>query len=133
MTDCGGGATKIGDVHRELLAAAITTPPGEPADIAVGRLILSAGIPMVIDRTARSTLVMVERGSLDITATGSVVERAPGEVQLIPQTTRTTIGSSGDGPVVAVVVMMTPAGANTDQLNAVGLASTRNLSSSPQE
>jgi hypothetical protein len=111
MTDRTGGTAETEDIHRERLVAAIATAPGEPADVFLGRLILSPGRPLSIDAPAGSTLFIVERGILGDARDSSGVERVPREVHLVSSGKQATIRTNGDDPLVAVLVAVSPSGA----------------------
>jgi mannose-6-phosphate isomerase-like protein (cupin superfamily) len=109
MTDRLGDASDSGDVHSERVAATIALPPGIPAAITLGRIILPPGGSIVVNRTGGPALVILERGLLGATRDGREVERASGDAELVPSGEWLTIRSTGDEPLASLLLTIAPA------------------------
>jgi mannose-6-phosphate isomerase-like protein (cupin superfamily) len=113
MTDRVRAGTGSGRVHREQLATAIASDPGVSAAVTVERITLSPSTSAVIDETTGPMLVLIEQGPFGATSDAMEVERAPGDVRLVPPGERATLRSNGEDPLAVLLLTVTPAEASS--------------------
>jgi mannose-6-phosphate isomerase-like protein (cupin superfamily) len=111
MTDHTGDVP--GAIRSERLAATIAMAPGAPVELSVGRTVLAQDGSIVADSTAGPVVLVVERGLLGGTRDGQGVERAPGEVELVPRGALATLHSTGEAPLAMLLLTIAPVESDT--------------------
>jgi predicted ester cyclase len=83
--------------------------PSGPATVALGRLTLAPGESFAADGPVAPRLVIVEAGSLQLEAPGApATTLSAGNGAVIPSAFGVTLRNAGDGPLVVLLVTVTP-------------------------
>jgi mannose-6-phosphate isomerase-like protein (cupin superfamily) len=109
MTDRIGAVRGTAEVRSERLGSTIAMAPGISMVISVGRVILPAGGSFMSDGTAGLAVFVVERGHCRCIREGQEVDRAPGDVELVPRRLLSTISNTSEAPLGGVLLTITPA------------------------
>ena len=98
------------EITAQLLAEGVVTDlPEGPAKIALGRVSLAVGAELNVDRVTGPRLAIVEAGTLEVEPTAGLgTTLAAGQWSLVQPASMPTFRNAGDGPLVLLLVTITP-------------------------